>query len=92
MHFETSFGTNRDHSSYAFSWLGSCRNPAVPGMLCGFCSIDCGLGIGISTCQGARMFVHFVEAPETTVRAEGRYKDIVPVLDLQYIKCISPKS
>ena len=31
------------------------------------------------------MFVHFVEAPETSDRAGGRYKDIGSVIGLQYI-------
>ena len=50
----------------------------------GFGSIDCGLGIGIPTRHGARMFIHFVKAPETRVRAGGRYKDIGPVRSTVY--------
>ena len=53
-----------------------------PSRLGGFGSIDC------PTRYGTCMFVHFVEAPETRVRAEGRYKDFRLVLGLQYIKLV----
>ena len=44
----------------------------IVSRLGGFGSIDWGLGIGIPTRHGARMFVHFVEAPETRTWAEGK--------------------
>ena len=54
----------------------------------GLVGFDCGLGIDNRTHHGARMFIHFVEAPETRVRAG----DIGPVLGLQNIKCVALSS